>query len=106
MIVVLVENLEFKTIIGLLKKERKNRQKIIVNAKFQADEFIDYALVCKYIKKAFKKHEFLKVEDALVFFESKFKKKYKNLNYLYIKIIKKDILQNAQVGASLEKFFN
>ncbi|PSM52249.1 dihydroneopterin aldolase [Campylobacter blaseri] len=106
MITVLVENLEFKTIIGILDFERKKKQKIIVSVKFQAGEFIDYADVCKYIKKSFKKQKFMKVEDALEFFEAKFKKKYKSLTYLHIKIMKKEIIKSACVGASLENYFN
>ncbi|NLK65996.1 MAG: dihydroneopterin aldolase [Campylobacteraceae bacterium] len=105
MITVLVEELEFSAIIGLLDFERVKEQKVRVSAKFRAEEFIDYALVCETIKEDFKKEKFLKVEDALSFFENKFKEKYKSLNCFYMKIIKLEILPDAKVGASIEKSY-
>ncbi|MCZ6172626.1 dihydroneopterin aldolase [Campylobacter ureolyticus] len=105
MITVLIENLEFKTIIGMLEFERTKAQKIKINAKFQAHEFIDYALVCEILENEFNKNKFVKVEDALNYFCDFFKKKYPTINYFFMKIIKKEILQNADVGAMIEEIF-
>ena len=105
MITVLIENLEFKTIIGMLEFERTKAQKIKINAKFQAHEFIDYALVCEILENEFNKNKFVKVEDALNYFCHFFKKKYPTINYFFMKIIKKEILQNADVGAMIEEIF-
>lgn len=105
MITVLIENLEFKTIIGMLEFERTKAQKIKIDAKFQAHEFIDYALVCEILENEFNKNKFVKVEDALNYFCDFFKKKYPTINYFFMKIIKKEILQNADVGAMIEKIF-
>ena len=91
MITVLIENLELKTIIGMLEFERTTTQMIKIDAKFQAHEFIDYALACEIIENEFNKNKFVKVEDAL--------------NYFFMKIIKKEILQNADVGAMIEEIF-
>ena len=103
MITILIENLKFKCIIGLLEFERVKEQEICVDAKFKASEFVDYALVCEIFENDFKKQKFLKVEDALCFFESKFKEKYKSLSYFYMKIIKTKIIVNASVGAIIEQ---
>lgn len=105
MITVLIENLEFKTIIGMLEFERTKAQKIKIDAKFQACEFIDYSLVCEILENEFNKNKFVKVEDALNYFCDFFKKKYPTINYFFMKIIKKEILQNADVGAMIEKIF-
>lgn len=105
MITVLIENLEFKTIIGMLEFERTKAQKIKINAKFQAHEFIDYALVCEILENEFNKNKFVKVEDALNYFCDFFKKKYPTINYFFMKIIKKEILQNADIGAMIEEIF-
>ena len=105
MITVLIENLELKTIIGMLKFERTTTQKIKIDAKFQAREFIDYALVCEILENEFNKNKFVKVEDALNYFCDFFKKKYPTINYFFMKIIKKEILQNADVGAMIEEIF-
>ena len=74
-------------------------------AKFQAREFIDYALVCEILENEFNKNKFVKVEDALNYFCDFFKKKYPTINYFFMKIIKKEILQNADVGAMIEEIF-
>lgn len=105
MITVLIENLELKTIIGMLEFERTKAQKIKIDAKFQAHEFIDYALVCEILENEFNKNKFVKVEDALNYFCDFFKKKYPTINYFFMKIIKKEILQNADVGAMIEEIF-
>lgn len=105
MTTVLIENLELKTIIGMLEFERTKAQKIKIDAKFQAHEFIDYALVCEILENEFNKNKFVKVEDALNYFCDFFKKKYPTINYFFMKIIKKEILQNADVGAMIEEIF-
>ncbi|CZE50311.1 dihydroneopterin aldolase [Campylobacter geochelonis] len=105
MITVLVEELEFSTIIGLLDFERLTPQKVVISAKFRADEFMDYAKICQILEEDFNENKFLKVEDALEFFEVKFKRQFNSLKYFYMKIIKKEIIKNAKVGAELEKFY-
>lgn len=105
MITVLIENLELKTIIGMLEFERTTTQIIKIDAKFQAREFIDYALVCEILENEFNKNKFVKVEDALNYFCDFFKKQYPTINYFSMKIIKKEILQNADVGAMIEEIF-
>lgn len=105
MITVLIENLKLKTIIGMLEFERTTTQMIKIDAKFQAHEFIDYALVCEILENEFNKNKFVKVEDALNYFCNFFKKKYSTINYFSMKIIKKEILQNADVGAMIEEIF-
>lgn len=103
MITVLIERFEFSCIIGLLDFERESEQKIVVSAKFRADEYIDYALACKIIENSFKKEKFFKVEDALEYFSDKFKKEFKTLNYFYMKILKPEILDLAVVGAEIQR---
>lgn len=105
MITVLVENLEFDCVIGLLDFERVNEQKIIVSAKFRAKEFIDYAKICEFIKAEFKEKKFLKLEDSLAYFELKFKEKFRTLEFFYMKILKPQILIGGVVGAEIEKFY-
>lgn len=100
---ILVENLKFKTVIGILDFEREKEQEICVNAKFEADEFIDYAEICKDICGIFKKRKFRLVEDALNFFDDYYRVKFESLKYFYMKILKTEILPNAKVGAEIEK---
>lgn len=105
MIKVFIEDFTFSCIIGLLDFERVKPQKIVINAKFSSDEFIDYAKACAYIKDEFEKEKFLKVEDALIYFQKEFKHNFPSLKYFYMKISKPNILQNAIVGAEIEQLF-
>ncbi|MDA3058167.1 dihydroneopterin aldolase [Campylobacter sp. VBCF_05 NA6] len=102
MIQVLIEDLKFDAIVGILDFEREKKQEILVSAKFSADEFIDYAKACEFIKFSFEREKFLLVEDALNFFAKSFKTQYKSLNYFYMKIYKTQILADAKVGAQIE----
>ncbi|ECR6749753.1 dihydroneopterin aldolase, partial [Campylobacter coli] len=43
--------MQFKCIIGILKFERKKKQKVCVHLKAKANDFLDYAKVSKKIKK-------------------------------------------------------
>ncbi|QKF64099.1 dihydroneopterin aldolase [Campylobacter corcagiensis] len=103
MINVLIEKLEFECIIGLLDFERTKEQKIQISAKFRADEFIDYAEVCSFIKDKFKQEKFMKIEDALAFFEMEFKARFSTLKFFYMKVLKPQILAPAIVGAEISK---
>lgn len=102
---ILVQNLKFQAILGILDFERQIEQEILVNAKFEADEFIDYAEVCKEIELKFKGQKFLLIEDALKFFENFYKEKFQTLSYFYMQILKPKILPNAVVGVEFEKKF-
>lgn len=105
MIKIFIKKLRFKCIIGLLDFERKNKQKIQIDAVLGSDDFIDYAVVCKYLKKTCIEKEFFKVEDALIFFKNDLKSKFPSLKYIKLKISKLKIIKNAVVGASIcEKF--
>ena len=50
---ILIENLEFECIIGILDFERNSPQLVRICAKFEADEFIDYAKICAELEKIF-----------------------------------------------------
>lgn len=91
--------------IGLLEFERINKQEISVDIELRASEFIDYAFVCERIKSEFTVREFKKVEDALIFFKSEFKRVFPNLRYISMKISKLEIVENAVVGAKIEHFY-
>lgn len=102
---VFIKNLEFECIIGLLEFERLNSQKVIINASFIADEFVDYAKMCEKIEMDFKEKQFYKIEDALSYFLLEFKEKIPTLKCLKMEIIKPEIIKNAKVGVRVEKFY-
>lgn len=51
--------MQFKCIIGILKFERKKKQKVCIYLTAKANDFLDYAKVSKKIKNTIKKNNFL-----------------------------------------------
>ena len=100
-----INNLTFKTIIGILDFERKKEQEVIVNLKlkynYKKNHFLDYVnlkdLIISHLQT--KKYELL--EDALIGLEKEIIKNFK-IKYLYIKITKPEILQDCVVSLANE----
>jgi len=102
---VYIEQLTFKTIIGILPFERVEKQKVILDIFFnytfskKTQDFIDYSEVSALIKKTMKKKKFNLIEDAILCLEKKIYKKF-NLRNLKIKISKPNILKDCLVSVS------
>lgn len=102
---VFIEDLTFKTIIGILPFERVKKQKVIVNVTFQykyddeRKDFVDYSLVSKDIKEIMKNKKFELIEEAIIYISNKLEKKYP-LKKLKIKISKPEILKDCKVSVS------
>ena len=104
-----IEDLQFKTIIGILDFERKTPQDVIVNLTIEyqySDEFINYADVANLIKTFIKKEKFLLIEDALNNLATKLKKDFSRINTLNLKITKPSILPDCRVSVSNTFKFN
>ncbi|SFV50408.1 Dihydroneopterin aldolase [hydrothermal vent metagenome] len=107
--IITIEELRFECIIGILKFERKEPQKVIVDVEIGYDDnegFIDYAKVVKEIKKSMKKQKFLLIEDAHRFLQKKLKKKFPKILKLKIKITKPSILPDCRVAVATNKQFD
>ena len=101
---ILIENLEFEAIIGILPEERKKTQKVLVNAEIEyenKEKYIDYAEVCNLIENLMKEKKFLLIEDALKLIENELSVKYPQMKSLKLKIQKPEILKNALVGVEI-----
>ncbi len=99
----IIEDLQFSCIIGLFKKERKNKQKIRLDMSIKAGAFVDYAKVVKVVKNLYKKEKFLLVETSLEKTAKKLKKEFPQISKINIKILKLKILKNCHVGAKFSK---
>ncbi len=106
---ILIKNLSFFAILGILEKERKKAQKIIVNAKITYhhtdDYFINYAEVSKLIQSTIVQNEFELIEEALEALLVKIKDKFPKTDKIKLEILKPNILQNCEVGAKIKKNF-
>jgi len=101
---ILIKNLEFEAIIGILPFEREKTQKIIVNAEIEYNDktkYINYAEVCDFIEKYIIEKKFLLIEDALEEIAENLKQKYPQMKALKLQIKKPEILKNALVGVEI-----
>ena len=98
-----IEDLTFKTIIGILPFERVTKQKVIVTLHFQykfkkdQKDFVDYSHVANMAKLIIKKEKFLLIEDAIIYLQRALKNEF-NISKLQIKISKPDILKDCLVS--------
>ncbi|MCX2683485.1 dihydroneopterin aldolase [Campylobacter sp. MIT 21-1685] len=95
--------IKFRCIIGILRFERKKKQKICIHFKAGANEFLDYAQCIKKIKKYYKTKQFHTLEESLEYTCKKLKKHFPQIFYITVSIYKTQIIKNARVGVSLEK---
>ncbi|RUM72464.1 MAG: dihydroneopterin aldolase [Sulfurovum sp.] len=99
-----IEDLTFDVIIGLLDFERENPQQIIVDLKasyaYSDKNFIDYADMMLLIQNELKLKRYRLLEDALLGLKSILVTTYPQLETLFLKIMKPNILAPCQVGLS------
>ena len=101
-----IEALTIDTIIGILDFERNSKQKVIIETKinynYTRNQFINYAMVIEDIEKCLYEQEYKLLEDALSDISSVLFKNYAQIETLYLKISKPDIIKNATVSLSSE----
>ena len=103
---IIIENLTFETIIGILDFERNTPQKVVINSKILYEgEFVDYAKVCEIIEKNMKEKKFELIEDALEFLIDKLKKEFPQIKEIFLQIKKPTILKNAEIGVEVLRKF-
>jgi dihydroneopterin aldolase len=101
---IIIEELTFKAIIGILEEERINEQLVVVNCKIDyenKENFINYADVCDLIKKTIIENKFFLIEDAIEIIEKKLLEKHPYIKKLFLQIKKPEILKNALVGVEI-----
>ena len=105
---ILIEDLNFKCIIGLLDFERHNPQDVIINLSLDYDyknEFINYAEVASLIEGDLQEKKYELLEDALENLFNLISQKFPLTQKLHIKISKPDILPNCRVSVSNIKIY-
>ncbi len=110
MMQLLIEDLSFKTIIGIMKEERTNEQTVIVSAKVAYEHtkggFLDYMKICREIKKEMQLKKFRLLEEAAVCVCETLKAKNPQIESIELKIVKPEIRSDAKVGIIFEKNFS
>jgi dihydroneopterin aldolase len=105
---ILIENLTFFTIIGILENERTTLQRVIVNCvieyTYSQKQFINYAHVSDFIEKQMNTKKFELLEEALESLSQSLKQSFPSIETLDLTIYKPNILPNCTVG--VQKNFN
>ncbi|WP_457561219.1 dihydroneopterin aldolase [Caminibacter sp.] len=105
---ILIEDLTFKAIIGILEKERNEEQLVVVNAEMEyvsKSNYIDYAKVCDMITEIIQNGKFELIEDAVDEIEKKLIAEFPQMKSLKLSIKKPEILKNALVGVEILRKF-
>lgn len=102
---ILIENLSFDTIIGILDHERLTPQKIqiecIIDYDYQPGAFINYAEVASLIESCMQTEKFELIETALETLAALLKQRFSSINTLDLSIRKPEILPNCTVGVAM-----
>jgi len=99
---ILIENLTFDSIIGILASERVTPQKVIIDCiisyHYTQNSFINYAEVTAHIQNSIQKNQFFLIEEALQSLASSLKKEFSSVSTLSLTLRKPNILTNCTVG--------
>ena len=99
---ILIENLAFDSIIGILESERVTPQKVvidcIINYHYTQNAFINYAEVTAHVQNSIQKNEFFLIEEALNSLGISLKKEFPSISILSLTLRKPNILSNCTVG--------
>ena len=99
-----IEQLSFDTIIGILPKERVTTQRVDIDIEieyeYRDDSFIDYAKVAQSVEENMISNQYELIEEALNGLKEMIFSKYSNIDSLFIKITKPNILTNCTVAVS------
>ncbi len=101
---IVIEELSFKAILGLLEKERNEEQLVVVDCKIEYEDklnYVDYSKVCDVIQNMIIQNQYVLIEDAVDDIEKKLKEMFPQMRELYLKITKPEILKNALVGVEI-----
>jgi 7,8-dihydroneopterin aldolase/epimerase/oxygenase len=106
---ILIENLTFESIIGILDHERTTPQTVqidcIIDYHYSMNFFINYADVVHLIQTTMDKEKFELIEEALESLSKILKDAFPRIHTLELTIRKPNILPNCTVGVSHCKQF-
>lgn len=99
---IIIENLSFETIIGILDFERTTPQTVLIDCRveycYTSEQFINYADVAGHIETTMHREQFCLIEEALETLAASLKKAFPLIRNLTLSIRKPDILRNCTVG--------
>lgn len=104
---IIICDLKFLAIVGILEKERITPQQVIADIEIEyvkVDEiFINYAEVANLIEESMKNEKYLLLEEALEDITGKIKLQFSSILSIKLKLLKPSILDNCVVGVEIFK---
>lgn len=104
---IIISDLTFFAIVGILEKERLTPQKVLADIEIEyvkVDEtFINYAEVASLIEETMKNEKYLLLEEALEDITCKIKLQFSSILSINLKLLKPSILDNCEVGVEIFK---
>jgi len=99
---ILIKELRFETIIGILEKERLTPQPVVLHVTidyaYQTGSFIDYAEVVTFLEETMQRERYYLIEEAIEDLVQKVLEKYPSIEKVKLTLLKPTILANAVVG--------
>ncbi|SFV51421.1 Dihydroneopterin aldolase [hydrothermal vent metagenome] len=99
-----IESLSIEAIIGILDFERVTPQRVSIDIsasyEYRDEKFINYADIISLVEGEVISQKFELLEEALLALKRLIISSYPNIDRLYIKISKPDIIENATVSLS------
>ncbi len=106
---ILIENLTFDTVIGILDSERTTPQRVQIDCtidySYTKDAFVNYAEVAQIIEKTMVAQQFELIETALETLSITLKHHFPLIQTLSLTIRKPNILPNCTVGVQKSFIF-
>ena len=99
---ILIKELRFETIIGILDAERVTPQPVVLHVTidyaYQTGSFIDYAEIATFLEQTMQRERYALIEEALEDLLQKLLEKYPPIEKVKLTLLKPTILANAVVG--------
>ena len=106
---IVIADLEFEAIIGILEEERINPQRVIVNLEidyhFRDGEYLDYVEIIDFTKSLIINKRFLLIEEAVGSLIEGLKSNFSAVEYINCQISKPDIIKECKVLVQNSKRF-
>ncbi len=100
-----IEDLAFDAVIGILDSERERPQRVVVELEADyryenAQNYLDYAAMAEHVKSLFVQRKFHLLEEALEETAALLRAEYPQIERLFLKVSKPDILPYCNVALS------
>ena len=105
---ILIKDLRFNCIIGLLEEERITEQEVVLHVEIDydyKDSFINYAEVAELLQNHLVKMKYELIETALEDIFPLLKSTFPLIKFLHVEITKPNILPNCEVSVSNIKIY-